>query len=296
MGERSLDESLNMLHDLADAARPIALRHFHHGCSVEIKPDQTPVSQADIDIEQTLCDAISRRFIRDGILGEESPQQHGLSGRTWIIDPIDGTQSFICGVPLFGTLLAVMDDDTRQILAGVADFPALGLRISAATGRGAWHGRDGASILPARVGSCQRLSDALVVTTSIDYFAKASCLEQHERIRQACRSIRGWSDCYGLYLGAIGKVDAVLEPVMKPWDHGPFPVIYQEAGGRYANWEPQSASEDPSHVQGAQSAARQPSVKSSRDAVRFFMEDPTAVAGNATLVEQLQHLLRAESA
>lgn len=265
MGERSLDESLTTLHDLADAARPIALRYFHQGCTVEIKPDHTPVSQADIEIEQTLRDHIARRFVRDGILGEESPQQHGLSGRTWIIDPIDGTQSFICGVPLFGTLLAAMDDDTQEILAGVADFPALGIRISAATGRGAWHGRDGASILPARVSGCQSLRDALVVTTSIDYFAKAGRLEHHDRLRQACRSIRGWSDCYGLYLGAIGKVDAVVEPVMKPWDHGPFPVIYREAGGRYANWRTLADG--------------------------FDLADPTMMAGNARMIEVLSLIL-----
>ncbi len=156
----------------------------------------------------------------------------------WIIDPIDGTVSFANGVPLFGTLIGLeyTDEAGRSIVAGTCSMPALGERVWAARGQGATWERVGRAPTMARVRPCTQLSEALVCTTGLEYFEKSGTTDALVRVARAAGRIRGFSDCYGGMLVATGRADAWFDPVMNPWDSGPFPVIFAEAGGVFTDW------------------------------------------------------------
>ena len=150
------------------------------------------------------------------------------SDHRWIIDPIDGTQSFVRGVPLFGVLVGL--EVGGAVVVGVAHFPALGETIAAATGEGCrWNGR------PARVSSVSRLESALVLCTDTAEMRRRAP-EAWSRLEGAARLQRGWSDCYGYSLVATGRADMMLDPVMQPWDCAPFLPILREAGGTFTDW------------------------------------------------------------
>ena len=238
---------LALLLDLAERAGTVAMKHFQSASlAVESKPDHSPVTEADTEIEAMLRAAILAEFPDDALLGEEfgeeSGAQHGASAGTsgwrWVIDPIDGTVSFAAGVPLFGTLIGL--EHGGRVVAGICAMPALGERVWAAEGLGAWWERtdaDGAQHrVPARVRRCTRLADALVCTTGLEYFERAHATDALVRVAQRARRMRGWSDCYGGMLVATGRADAWIDPVMNPWDSGPFPVILAEAGGVFTDW------------------------------------------------------------
>jgi myo-inositol-1(or 4)-monophosphatase len=171
---------------------------------------------------------IEARFPRHAILGEELGETSRDSDHRWIIDPIDGTQSFVRGVPLFGVLLGL--EVAGAVVVGVAHFPALGETIAAATGEGCrWNGR------PARVSSVSRLESALVLCTDTAEMRRRAP-EGWSRIEGVARLQRGWSDCYGYSLVATGRADVMLDPVMQPWDCAPFLPILREAGGTFTDW------------------------------------------------------------
>lgn len=224
---------------LADRAATIALRHFQSAnLAVDIKPDASPVTVADREIESLLRAEILRNFPADAILGEEHGEHAGTSGWRWVLDPIDGTISFASGVPLFGTLIGLECGD--RVVAGMCSMPALGERVWAAEGHGAWWERtatDGqVHRSAAKVRRCARLADALVCTTGLEYFERAQRTDALVRVAGLARRTRGWSDCYGGMLVATGRADAWFDPVMHPWDSGPFPVILSEAGGVFTDW------------------------------------------------------------
>ncbi len=230
---------IDLLLEATDRAGALALEWFRRpDLAVERKADESPVTQADHACESLLREAIRATFPHDGLLGEEHGHEPGSSGFTWIIDPIDGTVSFARGVPLFGTLVAIEHATAagREVVAGACELPALGERIWAAKDRGAWWDRAGLATVPARVSPAPRLDRALVSTTGFDYFRAAGSLPTLDRLQRVAGRIRGWSDCYGLALAATGRCDAVVEPWMKPWDSGPFPVIFAEAGGVFTDW------------------------------------------------------------
>ncbi|SVD60366.1 uncharacterized protein METZ01_LOCUS413220, partial [marine metagenome] len=153
MADGSLREVLDFAIDAAWQAGRITLRYFQTGVEVEEKADESPVTAADKGAETLLRELIEARFPNDGIVGEEHEDKEGTTGRRWIVDPIDGTKSFIHGVPLYGVLIGVEVDDEPAV--GVAHFPALNDMISAAKGLGCtWNGR------PARVSDVSRLEDA----------------------------------------------------------------------------------------------------------------------------------------
>jgi histidinol phosphatase-like enzyme (inositol monophosphatase family) len=229
--------------ELAERAGTVALRHFQCAkLSIETKPDASPVTEADLEIEAMIRTQIRAGFAADAMLGEEMGEERGeesgTTGFRWIIDPIDGTVSFAHGVPLFGLLLAIEYNGT--IHAGICAFPALRERIWAVRGEGTWWERVDAEGVPhrtaARVRPCARLADALVCSTGLEYFDRTQTTETLVAVARTARRIRGWSDCYGLALVATGRADAAFEPLMKPWDCGPFPVIFAEAGGIFTDW------------------------------------------------------------
>lgn len=206
---------------------------------VQRKRDGTPVTAADRAAEQRLRNLIARSFPDDGILGEEFGETAGTTPYRWILDPIDGTKSFVHGVPLYGTLVAVEDLRTREAVVGVIEMPALGCsgeRVYAARGTGAFHAINNAAATPARVSSIGRLADAMYVTTSLDYFTATGTAPVMAAVQRACASSRGWSDCYAHLLIATGRADVCLEPKVAAWDVAATQVIVEEAGGAFGDW------------------------------------------------------------
>lgn len=233
------DSRVELMLRLADLAGGIAMRYFQSAdLGVDHKSDASPVTVADREIESTLRAEIARAFPDDSLLGEEHGEGVGTSGWRWIIDPIDGTISFATGVPLFGTLIGVEHD--HEIVAGVCAMPALSERVWAVRGSGAWweRGMGGArSRVPARVRHCASLAEGLVCTTGLEYFERAQRTDALVAVARRAGRTRGWSDCYGGMLVATGRADGWFDPVMHPWDSGPFPVILAEAGGVFTDFE-----------------------------------------------------------
>ena len=240
---QALASRVSLMRALADRAGTVAMRHFQSSSlAVRAKSDASPVTEADLEIESVLRGQIRADFPEDGLLGEEHGAEEGTSGFRWVIDPIDGTVSFAAGVPLFGTLIGIelSRGATREIVAGICAMPALGESVWAARGQGAWwerRGADGATQrTEARVRNAVPLAEALVCTTGLEYFERAGRTDALVAVARAARRVRGWSDCYGGMLVATGRADAWFDPVMNPWDSGPFPVIFEEAGGAFTDW------------------------------------------------------------
>lgn len=236
-----LDARLALALDAARAAGEGILRHFQRDdLPSETKRDGTPVTIADREAERLLRDIVHRVFPADTLQGEEYGVDEGTSDYRWVFDPIDGTKSFMCGVPLFGTLIGVERrgaDGAWTSVLGVVHLPALGETVWAAQGRGAWHRTPGRPDRRARVSQVERLDQAVFVTTGREYFEGANASDVHERLARACRLTRGWSDCYGLVLVATGRADVWCEPLVHVWDVAPALPIIREAGGVYTDWQ-----------------------------------------------------------
>ena len=229
MSDPSLNDLLNVAIDAAYDAGRRTLAYFNTRIAVETKADNTPVTRADHEAEEMIRATVQKRFPTHSILGEEGGIHEGSDKRyRWIIDPIDGTKSFICGVPLYGVLIGVEVDGRPQV--GVCYMPALDELVAAATGLGCrWNGR------VARVSAVDKLSDAVVSSTSI--VTAISRSDAFEKIMSRAKVTRGWGDCYGHVLAATGRIEVMLDPRMNPWDAAPFLPIYAEAGGHYTSWK-----------------------------------------------------------
>jgi histidinol-phosphatase len=214
--------------DAAWAAGRVTLAHFQAGVDVERKADDSPVTVADRDAERLLRERISARFPDHAVLGEEYGAA-GADGRyRWVIDPIDGTKSFVSGVPIYGVLVGLEIDGAPAL--GVCHLPALGETLAAARGLGChWNGRR------ARVSSVGRLEDAVLgYSDSRDLADRMG--RAWPRLAHAVRIVRGWGDCYGHCLVATGRLDGMLDAAMNPWDCCALVPILQEAGGRFTDW------------------------------------------------------------
>lgn len=196
----------------------------------EFKGDDTPVTIADRNAETLIRERIAAEFPDHQIVGEEFGETESGSGYRWIIDPIDGTKSFVHGVPLYAVLLALEIHGTVEV--GCAYFPALDEIISAATGLGVhWNGR------PCRVSDEGALDRAVCAHIDTAYFAKNGKGEPWQRLQEAVYYNAGWCDAYGYLLVATGRAEIMLDPVMAVWDCGPFPPIFREAGGYFGDWK-----------------------------------------------------------
>lgn len=232
-GEPTLDELLNFALDAAWQAGRVTLGYFQTGTQVERKADNTPVTIADREAEQTLRRLITERWPGHAFIGEEYGRAAGNAGDggyTWIIDPIDGTKSFVHGVPFYAVLLALVKDD--QPLLGVMYFPALNEIVYAARGRGCyWNGR------PAHVSNVADLKDAVLLASDLDTFARFGRERSFQRLIDATYIQRTWGDAYGYALIATGRAEVMVDPVMEVWDCGPLQVILEEAGGTFTDWK-----------------------------------------------------------
>jgi len=224
--------STSLLEATAEVARlagKIALRHFRAGLPVERKADGSPVTAADREAERAARNWIGTRFPHDGIIGEELGIQNPNATRRWFIDPIDGTKTFVRGVPLWGTLVAVAEGES--ILAGAASFPALGEDLAAAPGAGCWwNGVD------CRVSECAELDRATAVTTDERFPHSEGQYRGWLRLAARVEVSRTWGDCYGYLLVATGRAEVMVDGTLSPWDAAALMPIIEEAGGVFTNW------------------------------------------------------------
>ena len=216
--------------EVAWRAGRVALGHYQTGITAETKPDNSPVTVADRAAEQLARDLIATRFPGDGIVGEEFGVVRPEASRRWILDPIDGTRSYVRGVPLFGCLLALEEDGEPVI--GVMYFPALEESVYAARGEGCWwNGRR------ALVSDETDLSRALVLCTDVEHIERENRTAAWNRVRSHAGLVRTWGDCYGHALVATGRAEAMFDPVMSVWDAAALLPIIEEAGGVFTDWD-----------------------------------------------------------
>jgi histidinol phosphatase-like enzyme (inositol monophosphatase family) len=216
--------------ELATLTGSTALPHFRRELAVETKQDGSPVTIADRDAERRARDWLARRFPEDGVIGEEFGSSPGRSGRTWLLDPIDGTKSFVRGVPLWGSLVALVERDT--VLAGAAAFPAVGEHLGAARGAGCWH--NGARC---RVNPQSDLACATALTSDVERFSTPTARRAWGALAAAVTVTRTWGDCYGYLLVATGRAELMVDVGLNPWDIACFVPIIEEAGGRITDFE-----------------------------------------------------------
>jgi histidinol phosphatase-like enzyme (inositol monophosphatase family) len=215
--------------EVARISALVALRYYKQHLVVEAKGDGSPVTLADRAAEQLAREWIHARFPADGVLGEEFGETPGASGRRWVLDPIDGTKSFVRGVPLWGTCVAVCEGD--DVLAGAAAYPAVDEFIAAAPGEGCWHNN-----ARCRVSDTSDLAAATVLVTDVHNFPTSERRAGWEALSAQAGVSRGWGDCYGYLLVATGRADVMVDPVLNPWDAPPFLPIIEEAGGVFTGW------------------------------------------------------------
>ncbi|MCA9199252.1 MAG: histidinol phosphate phosphatase [Planctomycetales bacterium] len=201
---------------------------------VEKKADSTPVTDADKAAEVYLRAEIEAQFSSDAVIGEEFGQSAGTSGFTWVVDPIDGTKSFIAGVPLYGTLVGVLYEGKPVI--GVIELPALDCRVFAASGSGAFQQNGQSERIPARVSNAKSLSEGVYVTSEVKTFQARNALDVHLQLEEKAWYGRTWGDCYGYYLVATGRALAMVDPVMSIWDAAAILPVMEEAGGAFVDW------------------------------------------------------------
>jgi histidinol-phosphatase len=228
-----MPENLLRFLDVAIAAATAAgrrtLAHFDPGIAVSHKGDDSPVTVADREAETLLRDALERAFPQHGIVGEEYGATRPGASHQWFVDPIDGTRSFVRGVPLYAVLVGLEIDGRVEV--GVANFPALGETLAAASGQGTrLNGRR------VWVRDTPRLAEAFASFTDAASFATYGRGRAWRAVQAATAFRPGWSDAYGHALVASGRVEVMLDPVMNAWDCGPFPVLLREAGGFFGDW------------------------------------------------------------
>ena len=223
------DDDLRVAHALADAAAAHSMRLFRTPLDIIAKADESPVTRADREAEQAMRDILGAQRPADGIYGEEHGLERVEAKRVWVLDPIDGTRSFITGSPLWGTLIALVRGGRVEL--GVVDMPVLGERWIGRPGAGAQ--RNGQAV---RVRDCTAIADARIVTTSPDIF-NAADWQAFDRLSRRCAMRRFGGDCYGYAQLAGGTIDLVVETGLQPYDYlGPTGLI-EAAGGIVTDWE-----------------------------------------------------------
>lgn len=230
MTREQLRDVLDFAVEVAWRAGRVTLAHYQTGIAAEAKPDDSPVTEADRGAERIARRLINARYPADAILGEEEGETHAGADRRWILDPIDGTRTFIRGVPFYGVLIAL--EHEADAVLGVMHFPALGETVYAGRGLGCWwNGRR------ALVSDETRLSRALVLTTDIENIEHEQRAAGWNALRRSAGLARTWGDCYGYALVATGRAEAMLDPVLSLWDAAALSPIIEEAGGVFTDWD-----------------------------------------------------------
>jgi histidinol-phosphatase len=220
---------LDAVAEVARVAGDTALRYFRTGLAVESKRDGTPVTVADRAAEQAARDWLRARFPDDGILGEEFGEERPGARRRWVLDPIDGTKTFVRGVPLWGSLVALHEGET--VLAGAIYCPAVAELVAAAPGAGCWWNGTRCA-----VSTVDDLAAATILTTDERFVGSPSRTASWHQLAARVAVSRTWGDCYGYLLVATGRAELMTDSVLSPWDAVALLPVITEAGGVYTDW------------------------------------------------------------
>lgn len=231
------EERLEWARQIALEAGELTLKYFRSSTlGVERKGDGSPVTVADRSAEELLRKRISEKFPEDAILGEEFPMTEGTSGYRWILDPIDGTKAFIHGVPLYTTLVAVLEEATGEPILGVIHAPASGETIHAAYGTGAWYQNGASEPVQAKVSEVKDLSSGLFLTGEVSGFCDRKARDTYFGLQDTALLSRTWGDAYGYMMVAIGRAEVMIDAEMSVWDAACLKPILEEAGGTFTSW------------------------------------------------------------
>lgn len=222
------DPLVRLAHRLAEAARPVIRQHFRSRVAVDDKADASPVTVADREAETAMRRILEAEVPDHGIIGEEHGRVREGASHVWVLDPIDGTKAFITGKPIFGTLIALLQDG--QPVLGIIDQAILGERWAGVAGRGTTF--NGAAV---RVRPCPSLAQATVNATSPLMFRGAD-LAAYERVRDAAKLPHFGGDCYAYGLLASGFIDLCIEASMQLYDYAALVPVIQGAGGTIGDW------------------------------------------------------------
>jgi histidinol-phosphatase len=226
----NLQPYLTFARQLAYRAGRITLGYYNKGIQHDMKHDESPVTAADRATEEFIRGEIETNYPTHALVGEEYGEKasEGNSFR-WIVDPIDGTKSFLKGVPFYSVLIALEIEGVSRV--GAVCFPALDEILYSADGLGAWcNGRR------VHVSEVSKLKEAVFCYTSWSAFRTKDKLDVFERLHKECFFGRGWSDAYGYYMVATGRAEVMLDPTIQLWDVAPWPPIFREAGGFFGSW------------------------------------------------------------
>lgn len=226
-----LEPYLNFAKQLAYRAGRITLAHYNKGIQHDLKSDESPVTVADRAAEQFIRGEIEKTFPNHAIVGEEYGEKAGEGNPfRWFVDPIDGTKSFIKGVPFYSVLIGLEIEGVSRV--GAVCFPALDEILYGADGLGAWcNGRR------VHVSEVKDMKKAVFLYTSWSGFRTKERTDVFENLHRDCFYGRGWSDAYGYHMVATGRAEIMLDPSIQLWDVAPFPAIFREAGGFFGSWE-----------------------------------------------------------
>lgn len=222
-----MKEFISLTNRLADEAGTIIRQHFRTAFDVESKADTSPVTIADRAVETRLREIIEQERPQDGIFGEEFGIKKSQNGLIWVLDPIDGTKSFVIGRPTFGTLIALCEGDAP--ILGLIDQPILKER---------WLGAKGAQTLfnnaPVKTRTCKSLAAACVSSTTPAMFSKTGPV--YEKFERAAKMMSWGADCYAYGLLASGHCDIVVEANLSPYDFAALVPVIEGAGGKMCDW------------------------------------------------------------
>jgi len=213
---------------LSDESGKIIRRYFRTNVSVENKPDQSPVTIADKSAEEKMRELIMKEFPSHGIIGEEFGKHNEDSEYQWVLDPIDGTKSFICGTVTFGTLIALMKNG--EPILGIINQPVLNEFLIGDNVTSELNG------IKVKVKNCTKLADSVLLATDHLNIEKYQSIIGFEKLMRQVKYYRMWGDCYGYYLVATGYADIMIDPVMNPWDLMALIPVIRGAGGKITDY------------------------------------------------------------
>ncbi|MCH8942705.1 MAG: histidinol-phosphatase [Bacteroidetes bacterium] len=226
---QNLIELKKFTRHLASLSQKEILKYFRTEIDIDTKADNSPVTIADKKAEELIRKEIEKEFPTHGILGEEFGEINKDAEYKWVIDPIDGTKSFICGSVLFGTQIALLKNGSP--ILGAVNFPALNEFIIGDNNSTQLNGKD------VKVRKCDSISDAVLLTGDYLNIDKYQNISAFRTLIKSVKLFRGWGDCYGYYLLASGYSDIMVDPIMSPWDSLPLIPIIKGAGGIITDYQ-----------------------------------------------------------
>jgi histidinol-phosphatase len=224
-----MSPELRVALEAVNEASKLVLDLFEKGIPMELKEDDSPITRADREAELLLRERLCSSFPDYGFIGEEFEETLGDGGTRWVVDPIDGTQSFVHGVPLFAVVAGLETDGNARL--GVVAFPALKMTVWAERGEGAFANGE-----PIHVSGISSISEATILSGSVVTLERKGKLKGFLSLASQAWTARTWGDAYGHCMIARGKADVMLDPRVESWDTCAVSVIVEEAGGRMTDF------------------------------------------------------------